>query len=193
MIVVECFHWDPPKCGPGQITASRVPSPTRVTQFINDSREGTKMCSQTHTVKVWKNSFYHFMNSHEYRPMSIVVTKENVAEAIYLLEYKFLCSLSRVQRWLLIIYICAGAFRLFGCIRKVFHLEELFFSFLKNENFTSNGKTRKWHLWMKVKVNLLGSSEMTMALSLSFGALVLTRMLSLGVSALSKSVSRNFE
>lgn len=141
MIVVECFHWDPPKCGPGQITASRVPSPTRVTQFINDSREGTKMCSQTHTVKVWKNSFYHFMNSHEYRPMSIVVTKENVAEAIYLLEYKFLCSLSRVQRWLLIIYICAGAFRLFGCIRKVFHLEELFFSFLKNENFTS--KERK--------------------------------------------------
>lgn len=51
-----------------------------------------------------------FFLSFRWIPKSIVVTKENVAEAIYLLEYKFLCSLSREPRWLLIIYfLCVSS------------------------------------------------------------------------------------
>jgi hypothetical protein len=67
-----------------------------------------------------------FFLSFRWIPKSIVVTKENVAavaEAIYLLEYKFLCSVSREPRWLLIIY-----FR--RCVLVVYQ-ESIFLSILK--------------------------------------------------------------
>lgn len=111
------------------------------------------------------------MNSQEY----LVVTKENVAEAIYLLEYKFLCSLSRDPRWLLIIF--------FSVYQENIRFKEWRFLLL-----TSTGND----ILGIVEGDLLFSSVITMLfwVSSSLAAIWLERILSLGVSALSESVSK---
>lgn len=65
-------------------------------KWLQEKSENVFGNAHSESVKIFFLSF-------RWIPMSIVVTKENVAEAIYLLEYKFLCSLSREKRWLLII------------------------------------------------------------------------------------------
>jgi hypothetical protein len=57
------------------------------------------------------------------------ITKKNVAKAIYLLEYKFLCSIPSVQALLLTIYFC---------IRKIFISESHFCCVLAHGSSSSN-------------------------------------------------------
>lgn len=70
MIVVECLVSAKEGGWAEEEEAEVTPSPNDAEKF------------RTHTAKVWKYSFLSFRRI----PMSIVVTKENVAEAIYLLE-----------------------------------------------------------------------------------------------------------
>lgn len=126
-----------------------------------------------------------FFLSFRWIPKSIVVTKENVAavaEAIYLLEYKFLCSLSREPRWLLIIYFLAMCVGVSGKnFLSIFRNDSSLLFFEKNFPPEMNNMSRSLPL----------SSSMTMLLWLSLsGASTLGRTFLLDVSALSVSVSK---